>query len=96
MHSQASLATQQAYTAVRGGEPGCPDMLVLPVQLEDHLMAANGGPAENRLIGGLTPLDQNRLKELNRMVEPESRLSPKVAVMKPILRFLQVRHDVLD
>ena len=38
LHSQASLATQQAYTAVRGGEPGCPDMLVLPVQLEDHLI----------------------------------------------------------
>ena len=66
-------------------------MLVLPVQVDDHLMAAAAnGPSENRLIGGLTPLDQNRIKELNRMVEPESRLSPKVAVMKPILRFLQV------
>ena len=66
------FAIQAAYTAVRGGEPGCPDMLVLPV-LEAELNGTAGvgtghvgDNAANRLLSSLTSFDQNRLKELNR------------------------------
>ena len=93
---------QAAYTAVRGGEPGCPDLLVLPVGLEAaELNGTAAGPgaghvgpdnAANRLLSSLNSFDQNRLKELNRLSSDsqENRLSPKVSVMKPILRFLQL------
>ena len=58
---------------MRGGEPGCPDMLVLPV-LEAAELNGTAGPgaghvgdnAANRLLSSLNSFDQNRLKELNR------------------------------
>merc|ERR1719204_1039923 len=98
---EATLATQAAYTAVRGAEPGCPDMLVLPVLEAAELNGTAAGPgpaghegdnAANRLLSSLNSFDQNRLKELNRLSSDsqENRLSPKVSVMKPILRFLQL------
>merc|ERR1719204_2051904 len=67
---EATLATQAAYTAVRGGEPGCPDLLVLPV-LEAAELNGTAGPgaghvgdnAANRLLSSLNTFDQNRLKE---------------------------------
>merc|ERR1719204_1307838 len=73
---EATLATQAAYTAVRGGEPGCPDMLVLPVleaaELNGNAAGPGAGPgvgdnAANRLLSSLNSFDQNRLKELNRL-----------------------------
>ena len=69
------FAIQAAYTAVRGGEPGCPDMLVLPVLEAAELNGTAPGPGAgqlgsdntaNRLLSSLNSFDQNRLKELNR------------------------------
>ena len=87
---QAAIATQQAYATARGGGgggggPGSP---------------VSGGPNDDHGAAGLvlTPnsiaanLEDLLAEKVDRSKErdDENKLSPKVSVMKPILRFLQL------
>ena len=87
---QAAVATQQAYVTARGGGGGVPGS---PVS------GGGGGPNDDH--GGglvLTPssiaanLEDLLAEKVDRSKErdEENKLSPKVSVMKPILRFLQL------
>ena len=71
---QAALATQQAFVAARGGT----------APGEDHPFGLPASLPSN--LEDLLAEKVDRAKER----EEENKLSPKVAIMKPILRFVNV------
>jgi inositol 1,4,5-triphosphate receptor type 1 len=83
---QAALATQQAYVAARGGSgigPGAGGGGGA-VSVDDSPFGLTSTIASN--LEDLLAEKVDRAKEK----EEENKLSPKVAIMKPILRFLQL------
>ena len=87
---QAAVATQQAYVTARGGGGGGggPSSPVSGGPNDDH-GAAGLVVTPNSIAANLEDLLAEKV-DRSKERDDENKLSPKVSVMKPILRFLQL------